>query len=115
MPSCAVLLDELLEVSGAEERALADEDMDRAEELAERRAVLLKDIWSNREGYDVEALKLALSKAREIQSRLQDIAEGLQEKFRQQQSAGRKQAKYFNTDRHLHAQMKKSFYCDKVS
>lgn len=115
MHPCATLLDELLALIPAEEKALADEDMDRAEELAGQRADLLQKVWQRRDGYDSEDLRQSLLKVKDEQARLREAAEALHAKLRAQQRAGRKQTRYLNADRHVQAQLQRAFYCDKIS
>ncbi|MDR0339683.1 MAG: hypothetical protein LBH65_05330 [Desulfovibrio sp.] len=115
MHACAVLLDELLALVPSEENALANEDVDKVKELADKRAELLWKAWQNREGFDEEELRTALTQVLETQKTLHAKAEVLRQSLRERQAAGRKQARYFNGDRHVHAQAQRSFYCDKVS
>lgn len=115
MHPCAVLLDELLFLIPAEEKALADEDTERAEELAGQRAELLQKAWTSRDGYNAEELRHRLLQVQAAQSRLHEAAEALHAKLRAQQRAGRKQTRYFNADRKIQAQLQRAFYCDKIS
>lgn len=115
MHACAKLLGEAFGLIAFERVALADEDLDKAKELAARRGELLKEAWRLREGYDAAALRAAFVRMEAVQVELISVAEVLQQKYREQQSAGRKQAKYFSTERHLHAASRKAFYCDTQS
>lgn len=115
MHPCAVLLDEIIALCRVEERALADEDVDRAEELAHQRSTLIDRAWDSREGYPEETLRVSLLRIREEQARLHAAAEALHEQLRERQQAGRKQTRYFNQDRYIHAQSKRAFYFDKTS
>lgn len=115
MHPCSSLLDEIFVRLRSEESALDAEDLDRAEELARERVAMLKEVWQGRSGYDEALLRERLLTLQSEQGRLTAKAEALQQKFREQQNAGRKQARYFNGDRHLHAQTQKAFYCDRQS
>jgi len=109
------LLDEVLDLIRSEVAALSAEDVDRAEELSARRSMLLEQAWERREGCDEPTLRAHLLRVQAAQTGLVTAAENLRQKYRQQQNAGRKQAKYFATERHLHAATKKAFYCDTQS
>lgn len=115
MHVCGILFEELLSVALVEEKALADEDVDRVEELSGRRSELLREAWAKREGYGEDQLRAHLLAMREAQQRLHKAAEALHSKFCEQQHAARKQTKYFNGDRYLHSEMKRAFYCDTKS
>lgn len=115
MHPCAVLLDEIIALYRVEERALADEDIERAEELAHQRSTLIDRAWDIRKGYPEETLRASLQQIREEQARLHAEAEALHERLRERQQAGRKQARYFSQDRYIHAQSKRAFYFDKTS
>ena len=104
------LLKNVLDLIGSELDALAAEDLDKAEELAVRREELLKQVWELREGWDEEELRTRLLQVVAAQAELITTAEDLQRKYREQQKAGRQQSKYFNTERHLHAESRKAFY-----
>ena len=106
------LLDEVLDLIRSEMAALSAEDLDKAEELSAHRNTLLEQAWERREGCDEQALRAHLLRVQAAQTGLVTTAENLRQKYRQQQSAGRKQAKYFDTERHLHAETKKAFYFD---
>lgn len=110
-PSVA-LLEEALALIPLERTALSDEDLDRAGELAEQRRGLVDEAWGHRAGCDEAELRVRLVRMQQAQADLEQSAEALQTKYRQQQVAGRNQAKYFTTERHLHAASRKSFYCD---
>lgn len=115
MHPCAAFLEEIIALCRVEGQALADEDVDKAEELANQRFELIQKAWDTREGYSEEALHASLLAIRDEQKRLHTAAEALHDKLREQQHAGRKQAKYFNQDRHIQAQLQRSFYFDKIS
>lgn len=108
----AELLDEALNLVASELAALSAEDLDRAEELAARREELLKQAWRQREGWDEVELRRYLLRVEKAQAEVTAGAERLRQRYREQQSAGRKQARYFGTERHLHAASRKAFYCD---
>jgi hypothetical protein len=111
----AVLLENVFGLISSELEALSADDLDKAEELAARREELLEQVWQQREGWDEAELRDRLFRVVAAQAELIAAAEALQRKYREQQNAGRKQAKYFSTERHLHAASRKSFYCDTQS
>lgn len=115
MHACARLLNNLLALIPAEKKALDDEDLERVEELAEQRARLLWEAWQARDGYDEDELHGQMSTVLEAQRELQHHAERLHAVLKQRQHDGRKQTRYLDGDRYVHAQAQKSFYCDKVS
>jgi hypothetical protein len=115
MHICAVLLDEVLGLISSELEALSADDLDKAEELAARREELLEQVWQQREGWDETELRTRLFRVVTAQAELIAAAEALQRKYRGQQSASRKQSKYLSTERHLHAESKKSNYFDTQS
>ncbi len=115
MHPCAALLEEIIALCRVEGQALADEDVDKAEELANQRFDLIQKAWDSREGYPEDRLHASLLLIRDEQARLQTVAEALHDKLRERQHAGRKQTKYFNQDRHIQSQLRRSFYCDKIS
>ena len=115
MHPSAVLLDEAIALARLEELALAEEDLDKAEELANQRAELLCDAWRMREGYVENVLVEHLRKLQTMQEQLQNRAESLRAKLAGQISTERKQAKYLNGYYHVTAQAQKAFYFDKRS
>ena len=112
MHPCAAKLDEAIALFRLEESALADEDVDRAEILAERRSVLLFEAWQIREGYAEELLIEQMQKVQAMQKQLVEKAEVLLGKLGNQMSTERKQSQYFAGYWHDKAQAQKSFYCD---
>lgn len=115
MYACAGLFKDVFELIRAEEHALAEEDMDRLEELAQQRAALMQKIWTQREGIDADALVAGLRAVRDAQGKLSASAEVLHAKYREQQQNSRKYAKYFTSERHVYSQMQKSQYFNKIS
>lgn len=115
MHPCAALFDEILALCRVEEQALIDENIDKAEEIARQRFILIGNAWDSRQGYPEDSLRASLRGIREEQARLHAAAEALHERLRERQQAGRKQFRYFNQDRHIHAQSKRAYYCDKIS
>lgn len=115
MHACPALLEELQGLIADEEKALADEDVDKAEALATRRADLLQQAWQAREGFDASELQSRLEALLVKQRQLEQQALALQQSLRERQSAGRKQTRYLNGDRYIHAQAQRSFYCDRIS
>lgn len=112
MHPALALLEEVTALLGAEEEALAQEDLERVEELSSRRAAVLNDVWQMRQGCDETVLHDALAAVLQMNKTLTAKAEALEKKYQQQQQMGRKQTKYFSTERHLHSAMRKSIYCD---
>jgi hypothetical protein len=110
MHTSATLYDEAISLARLEELALEEEDIDRAEELADRRADLLFDAWRLRGAG--ELLVEQLQTLQSIQQHLQERATRLRDKLGGQIAAERKQSKYFNGYRHDQAQRQKAFYCD---
>ena len=115
MHPSAAILEEVFALVRLEELALAEEDVDRAEELADKRAGLLFDAWRVREGCPDTLLMEHLQKLQDMQRDLQGKAETLRARLGAQMSAERKQAKYFDGYRHASAQAGKAFYFDKRS
>lgn len=115
MHPCAAKLNEVLRLIQLEESALAEEDVERAETLAEKRAVLLFEAWQVREGYAEKLLAEQMETIRAMQTELIAKAEALLGKLGSQMATERKQARYFDGYRHAKAQAQKSFYCDRRS
>lgn len=115
MHPCAALFKDVFALIRDEENALAEEDIDRLEELAQQRADLMQKIWSLRDGYDNDALMIGLRAVRDAHGKLTASADALHAKYRIQQQNGRKQAKYFTTERHVYSQIQKSQYFNKIS
>jgi HPt (histidine-containing phosphotransfer) domain-containing protein len=115
MHPCAALLDEAIALAQQERQALAEEDVDKLEELAHRRADLLNDAWGMREGYAQNVLLEHLQKMRLIHEQLQNHAETLRDKLAEQISVERKQAKYLDGFHNADAQSQKAYYFDKRS
>lgn len=115
MHACAALFKDVFALIRDEQNALEEEDMDRLEELAQQRADLVQKIWAKREGYDKNALIIGLRTVLDAHGKLNDAAEVLHAKYRAQQQNGRKQAKYFTTERNVYSQIQKSQYFNKIS
>lgn len=115
MHKCAVLFDRFFFLANLEKEALIAEDMDRVNSLALERTGILEKAWQEREGFDENLLREQLLKAGKCQETLADAANILHKKYREQQKNGRKQNRYFNTERYINTNLQKSFYCDKVS
>lgn len=112
MHPCAAKFEEAHRLIRLEESALAEEDVERAETLAEKRAVLIFEAWQLREGYAEELLLEQMEKMQALQTEMIEKAQALLEKLGGQMATERKQAKYFDGYRHARAQAQKSFYCD---
>lgn len=115
MHKCATLFNRFFALVDLEEDAIAAEDIEKVNALAAERAAVLQEAWGQREGFDEETLRTHILHAGKCQEKLTEAASVLHAKFRQQQKNGRKQSRYFSMDRNLHAELQKSFYCDKVS
>jgi hypothetical protein len=115
MHPCPALLEEAFVCLASEESALEAEDLDKAEELAERRAGFIDAAWTARAGFDEEALRERLLELKGRHDLLAAKADTLWQRLREQQNASRKQSRYLNVERRINAQAKKSFYCDKRS
>jgi hypothetical protein len=109
------LIDEAIALAHQEELALAEENMDKAEELASRRADLLSDAWRKREGYANNLLLERMQKMQTIQKDLRERAECLRDKLAERISTERKQAKYLDGYHHAGARSQKAYYFDKRS
>lgn len=112
MHPCAAYLNEVQEVMRNEQAALAAEDLDLLEQLADQRHTLLKKAWDARAGYDESQLLNHLLEVEKLQQGLREKAQELQVDLRRRMNDGNKQARYFDGDRHIHSQLKKSLYCD---
>jgi hypothetical protein len=115
MHPSAAIFDEAISLARLEELALKEEDIDRAEELADKRADLLFDAWRIREGYANDLLVERLQTLQSMQQHLQEQATLLRAKLGAQIVTERKQARYLDGYRHANEQRQKSFYCDKRS
>lgn len=115
MHICAVLLENVEGLIASELEALQVDDLDTAEELSARREELLAKAWEQCEGWDEEDQRDRLLRVVTAQAELIKAAEDLQQRYREQQKAGRQQSKYFNTERHLHAESRKAFYLETQS
>lgn len=115
MHPSAAMLDEAIALVRLEEQALAEEDLDKAEELADKRSGLLFDAWRIREGYAEDLLLKQLQNLQTMHQHLQTCAADLRITLNGRVSAERKQAKYFDGYRHDYAQLRKAYYFDKRS
>jgi hypothetical protein len=115
MHPCPALLEEAFVCLASEASALEAEDLDMAEELAERRAGLIDAAWTARAGFAEEALRDRLLELKGRHDLLAVRADALWGRLREQQNASRKQSRYLNAERRINALAKKSFYCDKRS
>ncbi|MDL2317198.1 hypothetical protein LJC59_09055 [Desulfovibrio sp. OttesenSCG-928-A18] len=114
MHPCAAALAEAERLMAVEKAALAEEDVDMADELSQTRSRLLHEAWVLREGFAADTMLAILERILAGQEELTAMGRQLQEKLRSQLNVGRKQARYFDGDRHEHAQSRKSLYCDAV-
>lgn len=115
MHPCAMLLGEVLSLSQLEEEALLSEDLEQAEDLAQKRAELIDQAWEKREGYDNESLLNSLLVIQAMQSRLMEIAGDIRKKLGSQMQTTKKQEKYFGGYRHRRDLSEKALHFNKVS
>ena len=115
MHPCAMLLGEALTLASLEDEALVLEDLDQAEDLALKRSELLNRAWEERDGYDRDLLRNTLLIIEAMQSRLTDIARGIQRDLGAKLQQARQQGRYFAEGRSRALRGKKSFYCDRIS
>lgn len=115
MHPCAILLGEVLTLSRLEEEALEQEDLEQAEDLAQKRSELLQQAWKEREGYDVDLLRNTLIVVQAMQERLLEMATEIHEKLGSQLKNTKQQGKYFAGNRYLQAESQKSYYLRKTS
>jgi hypothetical protein len=110
-----MLLGEVLTLASQEEEALVLEDLDQAEDLAQKRSALLNQAWKERDGYDRDLLRNTLVVVEAMQSRLMDIARDIHRDLGAKLRQTRQQGRYFAERRQWAAQSGKSFYCNRVS
>ena len=115
MHPCPSLLEEAFVCLASEASALEAEDLDKADELAQRRAGLIDAAWAARGGFDEKALRNRLLELKNRHALLAAKADDLWQRLRERQNASRKQSRYLNAERQVSALAKKSFYCDKHS
>lgn len=115
MHASALLIDEALAIFPEEEKALAEENVDLAFDLAEKRASLLRRAWKERHGLDPHELRSRLLRVKERQDAIYRAANDLKAELRQKQTMSRKQTKYLNGDRQQLALSQRSLYFDKIS
>ncbi len=115
MHPCAVLLGEVLALTNLEEEALLGEDFDQVEDLAEKRAQLLRQAWKEREGYDVDLLRNTLVVIEAMHRRLQDIAAGMRDNLATALQNSKKQGKYLAGDRNQSNTGGRAYYFSKIS
>lgn len=115
MHPSVLLLDEAIAIAQQEEVALQEDDLDKVETLASKRAGLLFDAWRIRKGCDESLLLQKMQAVEAIQDRLCASTDKLKNELGKQMTTERKQSKYFDGYRHDAAQSRKAFYCDKKS
>ncbi len=115
MHPCAILLGEALTLSHMEEEALEVEDLDQAEDLAQKRSELLQQAWKERDGYDVGLLQNTLLVIEAMQERLMELATGLQKGLGAQLKTTKQHGKYFADTRYKESIAQKSYYLSKTS
>ncbi len=115
MHPCAMLLDEALVLAKLEEKALCDEDVDQADDLAGKRASLIEKAWQERDGYEEGTLRNHLLVVQAMQERLEEMASALHKKLRGMLNSNRSRSKYFSGSRHNLAQSQRSYYFNTVS
>ncbi len=114
MHPCAELLQEIVTLCHQESQALDREDIARVSDLAGKRSALLNKVWRTRAGYPEDLLRSSLLDIQKKQQGLKAAALALQETLRKRQRSGLKQTKYFNQDRYIRGQLRRSFYFDKT-
>jgi hypothetical protein len=115
MHPCAIRLEEAFACLAAEEAALDEEDLEKTDALAAERAACIRHAWQARDGFDAELLRQRLLELEKMHGRLVGKAEALRQSLHERQSVRKKQSRYFNAERHIHAEAKRSLYCDKRS
>jgi hypothetical protein len=115
MFSTTVMLTEALDLAREESQALFDRDVDRADALSAKRAEILAAACA---ALRPQAGEKALQCLRLLDAAQKDLtaeASKLLGELRTQYRQGRKMTGYFDSDRKLNRELKKSFYCDAVS
>ncbi|MDR2669052.1 MAG: hypothetical protein LBC14_03745 [Desulfovibrio sp.] len=110
-----VMLTEALDLAREEAQALFDQDVDRADILSAKRAEILAAVCGALRPHTREEAEKHLRLLDKAQKDLTSEAGNLLGKLRTQYRQGRKMTSYFNNDRNLSREQKKSFYCDAVS
>ena len=115
MHPCAILLGEVLTLLRLEEEALDLEDLEQAEDLAQKRSELLEQAWKERDGYDVDLLRNTLMVIQAMQERLIEIASKIHGDLGAQLRKTKQHGKYFSENRYWQGEMQKSYYVSKTS
>ncbi|MDR1489801.1 MAG: hypothetical protein LBS65_04850 [Desulfovibrio sp.] len=107
------LVEEALDLARAEGEALAEQDVGRAEELSRKREEILGRILKEATG-ETE-LREDLILMRTAQKELLEKAENLRSVLLRQRQDGRRLTVYFDGDRRLKRELRRSVYCDTTS
>jgi hypothetical protein len=113
-PTTAMLA-EALDLAREEAQALFEQDVDRADSLSAKRAEILAAVCGSLRPHAADEAEKHLRLLDRAQKDLTAEARNLLEKLRAQYRQGRRMTGYFNNDRSLNKELKKSFYCDVVS
>jgi hypothetical protein len=114
LPTTAMLA-EALDLAREEAQALFDQDVDRADTLSAKRAEILAAVCGALRPHTCGEAEKYLRLLDKAQHDLTAEAGNLLGKLRTQYRQGRRMTGYFNNDRSLNRELKKSFYCDAVS
>jgi hypothetical protein len=115
MSPTTAMLAEALDLAREESRALLEHDVDRADDLSAKRAEILALACASLGRHTGEEDMRCLLLLDKTQKELTVEAEKLLDRLRAQNRQGRKMTAYFNNDRNMNRELKKSFYCDAVS
>ncbi|MDR1685047.1 MAG: hypothetical protein LBR82_01155 [Desulfovibrio sp.] len=113
-PTTAMLA-EALDLAREEAQALFDQDVDRADTLSAKRAEILAAVCGALHPHTRNEAEKHLRLLDNAQKDLTTKAGNLLGTLRTQYRHGRRMTGYFNNDRILNRELKKSFYCDAVS
>ncbi|MDR2123545.1 MAG: hypothetical protein LBP38_00980 [Desulfovibrio sp.] len=109
------MLTEALNLAREEAQALFDQDVDRADTLSAKRAEILAAVCCALSPHTRDDAEKHLRLLDKAQKDLTAEAGNLLGTLRTQYRQGRRMTAYFNNDRSLNREQKKSFYCDAVS
>ncbi|MDR3177166.1 MAG: hypothetical protein LBU06_11625 [Desulfovibrio sp.] len=113
MSAIRSLVEEALDIARAEGEALAEQDVDRAEGLARKREEIIRRILGEASG-ETE-LRGDLIRMRAAQKELLEKAGDLRDALLRQRRNGRRLTAYFDGDRRLKRELRRSVYCDALS
>ncbi|MDR2800049.1 MAG: hypothetical protein LBB52_02140 [Desulfovibrio sp.] len=113
MSAIRPLVEEALDLARAEGEALAEQDVDRAEGLSRKREEIIRRILG--EAACETELRKDLIRMRAAQKELLEKAENLHNTLLSQHRNGRRLTAYFDGDRRLKRELRRSIYCDSMS